>query len=355
MKVINAKDMTDVQWISYIKLLRSIKEKFNEDNYCEYDGWEEYRNDHLKEESNWKEFRKLKLETIESEMNQFLNEYSLIMENDEVVAWVAMKIANDEVDFLYDTIYDHIQPELIQTILKCVYDYIVERGKNFAYYATDKSRRSDPLKKINAEVYFEAAISKLSREDMNIKYWKDIVETNKFADNYDLEFHSDIPENVITEEMHDKYVDLINEYIIDKEFFNPSKHVPRKYTKENLIARIESEKNDTDLKYTYILFDKKEIAAFYTIYLMQNGKTVVGGGITYVTRNYRGKNLGKYLKAKMYLKVIEDFPEIEYILSNTFPWNKFMHKINEDMGFKPFGIELKFIFSKEFLENYLKQ
>ncbi len=78
------------------------------------------------------------------------------------------------------------------------------------------------------------------------------------------------------------------------------------------------------------------------------------GGLTAVGRNYRGEGIAKFLKANMYLKMLELYTDFEYIITDTYPWNKYMYKINEDMGFRPHKKICKFRFSKEFFEELLR-
>ncbi len=103
MKTIELKNLTDAQWISYMNLLKAIRKKYNEDNYGEYDGWEEYRNDHIFEKIDWKEFKRLKLEMIDSGKSELLNEYAVIQGDDDVIAWVAQIDRDYCNDFIYDS------------------------------------------------------------------------------------------------------------------------------------------------------------------------------------------------------------------------------------------------------------
>ena len=53
----------------------------------------------------------------------------------------------------------------------------------------------------------------------------------------------------------------------------------------------------------------------------------------------------------MYLKIQEDYPDFEQIFTDTYPWNKYMYRINEEFGFKPFQKGYTFRFTKEYLEK----
>lgn len=105
--------------------------------------------------------------------------------------------------------------------------------------------------------------------------------------------------------------------------------------------------------YLYAMLDGKNLAAFSSVFVRNKGKAIDHrGGLTAVGRNYRGEGLAKYLKANMYLKMLELYTDFEYIITDTYPWNKYMYRINEDMGFRPHKKICKFRFSKEFLKNF---
>ncbi len=56
----------------------------------------------------------------------------------------------------------------------------------------------------------------------------------------------------------------------------------------------------------------------------------------------------------MYLKIREDYPNFRHALTDTYPWNKYMFKINEELGFKILCEGCIFKFTKENLDKILK-
>jgi len=188
---------------------------------------------------------------------------------------------------------------------------------------------------------------------------------------------------------------------------NPNKPVVEKRSKEELIRKLKWDKGPEDKMFVYMLMDNENIAAFCSLFIrvenkhmvdQAGGLTTVGrnyrgknlakylkakmylkmleeypdfefirtdtypwnkhmvdqaGGLTTVGRNYRGKNLAKYLKAKMYLKMLEEYPDFEFIRTDTYPWNRHMYRINEEMGFKPYEKYTEMKFKKSQIEQYL--
>jgi len=60
----------------------------------------------------------------------------------------------------------------------------------------------------------------------------------------------------------------------------------------------------------------------------------IGQGLTGVQENYRGRGLGKWLKAKMLLYMRDNFTEVEHIATTNAASNAAMLSINERLGFK---------------------
>jgi len=60
----------------------------------------------------------------------------------------------------------------------------------------------------------------------------------------------------------------------------------------------------------------------------------ISQGLTGVQENYRGRGLGKWLKAKMLLYMRENFPTVEHIATTNAASNEAMLSINERLGFK---------------------
>ena len=158
-------------------------------------------------------------------------------------------------------------------------------------------------------------------------------------------------------ELYDEFSEIMNEIYQESVALSPNKFVLKTFTKERLINMIKEDKEEGDPMYMYVISDNNKIAAFCRVYVKKDyGKYFVQhcGGLTGVGKNYRGKGFAKYLKAKMYLKINEDYPDFKYALTDTRPWNKYMYRINEEFGFKPFERSLTFKFTKEIIMNYFK-
>ncbi|MCG3220048.1 MAG: GNAT family N-acetyltransferase [Candidatus Heimdallarchaeota archaeon] len=76
--------------------------------------------------------------------------------------------------------------------------------------------------------------------------------------------------------------------------------------------------------------------------------------LTGVKQEYRGRGLGKWLKAAMLLKIKEDFPEVTTIRTENATTNAPMLYINERLGFKFFRESIEAHITLEKLNQYLK-
>jgi len=62
----------------------------------------------------------------------------------------------------------------------------------------------------------------------------------------------------------------------------------------------------------------------------------IGQGLTGVQAQYRGRGIGKWLKAKMLLYMRDTFPDVEFIATQNAMSNAAMNSINERLGFKQY-------------------
>jgi hypothetical protein len=351
MKWIEIKNLTDRQFAVYLKMLIEIRNKFQEGSLIADNDWSEYQIDYLKINLSAVEFKKDKLKKITERKKYSLKEF-VIFESDEPVAWVALKrVSNERYEFICDSIYSEFPESLFKAITEILNEYLSEEGIDKIDFWTHDERKKETFKNAGMKITMETLLSKLNRRDIDFENLKKIIEKNTSAENYELKLLHEFPE-----ELHTEFIAIMDDVNRESQLFNPQKREYKEFTKERLIKMINQDKEDGDPMYMYVLFDRDKIAAFCRVYIEKDSKNYFiqhCGGLTGVGKNYRGKGFAKYLKAKIYLKINEDYPDFEYALTDTYPWNKYMFRINEEFGFKPFEKGMTFGFTKEYLEKLL--
>ena len=76
-------------------------------------------------------------------------------------------------------------------------------------------------------------------------------------------------------------------------------------------------------------------AAFTEIFFDPRVPSVIYQGGTATIPEYRGKGIGKWVKARMVQRALDELPEARYIRTGNAGTNAAMLAINVGMGFKP--------------------
>ncbi len=77
--------------------------------------------------------------------------------------------------------------------------------------------------------------------------------------------------------------------------------------------------------------------------------------MTGVFPEYRGKGIGRWLKAAMLDKVLKEHPEIKYVRTGNADSNAAMLKINTELGFQPYMARALWQVEVEQVENYIQK
>jgi hypothetical protein len=168
---------------------------------------------------------------------------------------------------------------------------------------------------------------------------------------YRLMFCEELPE-----ELYDNFTILMYDILEDYRGLNHVKQERKRMEKEDWKLRDRSEKLTGAKMQMYLLMTpENEIAAYCSLYVDKDNKETIrhSGGFTAVARAHRGKRFAAYLKAKMYLKLLEENRDFTDIETDTMPWNTHMYRINEEFGFKPFKYGCEFKLTSDFIKNYL--
>lgn len=96
-----------------------------------------------------------------------------------------------------------------------------------------------------------------------------------------------------------------------------------------------------------------KIAGLTELFWNPHKPTFAHQGITAVWPQYRGKRLGRWLKAELLKKLIAERPEVTIVRTENADSNDAMLKINTELGFKPYLAELVWQVPTETVRGYL--
>lgn len=334
-KIISSKDFDEQLWRQFYELTGEITQRHYSD---EYDSNRTFEN-----------FRKKRNEYAEND-NSY-NEY-LVLVNDKAEAWLNNSIHNNELSIGFDMLNDNTDEVILNAVFKKFYEIMAELNFTEALHYTYRQPICIALKNAGAIIDEEYLISRLDRNDMNKKFYNNIVAGNDL-NHWKSEYYSTFPQNVLNQ-----YVQLHNEAFNDMVMLNPFNVAVKEVNFNYIKSVMETQKQNGVTNPMYILFDGSgEIAGLSSIFMNSAKLNSLShiGTLTAVIKKHRGKGIAKYLKAKLYLKLLEENNDFKFITTDTMPWNKAMYHINNEFGFKMYMSGCQFKITKQFLENYLNQ
>jgi len=178
MKAIKLIDLTDVQFQEYMQLLRSIKNKYEENSFVlDYD-WNEYRDYYFRDHSDWEKFKKERLEILKAGKKFTLNEF-IIFDSEKPVAWIAYKrLGEKRHEFIYDSEFDEVPEQVLEKLLEVINNFFNETGNNFISYYANDIHKKETFKKLGVEIVEENVNSKLLKKDIDFEKLRNIVDQN---------------------------------------------------------------------------------------------------------------------------------------------------------------------------------
>lgn len=331
-EIISTTDFDDMLWRKFFELSMEISRKHYPDTY--------------NKNRTFEEFRKKRIDNAANE--EGYGEY-VVFTDDITVGWINTSVWNKELSFGFDIVNDEMREDLLKAVLIKFAEIMNEKNFNNALYYTYREAIFTTLKKAGAAVDEEYLISRLERNNMDSKFYEAIIKENNL-NNWKLEYYSEIPNNLI-----EQYVLLHNESFQEMSAINPYPAMVHAVYAEYINVVREAHKKNGIENAMYILFDDNGgIAGLCSILIDKSNMESLShiGTLTAVTAKHRGKGIAKYLKAKLYLKLLSENKDFKYITTDTMPWNKYMYSINTEFGFTPYMNGCQFKITKEFINNY---
>ena len=128
-----------------------------------------------------------------------------------------------------------------------------------------------------------------------------------------------------------------------------------KFTPE-MIRQIEQNILATgDVRWMMYVLDRsnQKLVGWTEVYWNANRPMILNQGFTAVDETYRNKGVGRWLKAAMMEKILQERPQVEFIRTRNANSNAPMLKINNEMGFQPYHSFTAWQVPVEQAENYL--
>lgn len=110
-------------------------------------------------------------------------------------------------------------------------------------------------------------------------------------------------------------------------------------------------------RWTYYLLVRAtgNFVGYTEVYWNPNRPAILNQGMTGVLPPYRKRGLGRWLKAAMLNKVLQERPQVQFIRTGNADSNAPMLKINHALGFKPYLADIEWQVPTEQVAAYLEQ
>lgn len=214
--------------------------------------------------------------------------------------------------------------------MKLIYDFANENGKKVLITTTDESDGRAFLKKMGAKEALAGVENRLELESVD---WKMVENWAKDGSNRSpsstMEFHYSIPEEII-EEYCKVYTETMNQQPLGELDVGAIIISPEAYRQQ--------EKMFVDMGRIWIIAFTKEtngkISGLTEMRYNPSRESMISQLLTGVQEEYRGRGLGKWLKASMLLKIREEYPQVKIVTTGNANSNAPMLSINNRLGFK---------------------
>ena len=214
--------------------------------------------------------------------------------------------------------------------LKQIYNYAIENNKSLLVSASDEEDGKNFLEIIGAQIALTGVENRLNLEEVD---WEMILKWEKEGPERSpetkLRFFYSFPYDII-EQYSKIYTETLNQQPLGD--LDISDII---YTPESL-REIEKRRNELGRKHlTYITVEPDgEISGLTEMLYRPERDYIIEQLLTGVRDKYRGRGLGKWLKAVMLLRVKEEFPNVTIVKTDNATTNEPMLSINDRLGFK---------------------
>ncbi len=163
-----------------------------------------------------------------------------------------------------------------------------------------------------------------------------------------LEFHVRIPDSIL-EDYCNVYTEVFNQAPRDE--LTTGDHI---FTPDEWRTREEKVREKGQTWITAVVEEQNgEISGLTDVVYEPSTPTILHQYLTGVQEKFRGRGLGKWLKAAMLLKIRHEYPEVKFVSTVNATSNEPMLAINERMGFKLIREEYSYQVDVQKVKKYL--
>jgi len=334
---ISSIDTTDELWREYHRIQLNLHEKFGSSYKL----------------TDWRELKKTILSFIAKEKNY---QRILIRNGERLVGWAEMKLFNANtpdklLSIRFDADYEVVPPELSKVLAEFFFEGIMKYEVSQLFYITQDKRAIKTAFSWGGEKMHRNDEYVLYRDRADIalmKSWMDSIPSK----NPDLvmRFFPETPEVY-----YEQFARVLSQCLNDMPEERDSR-VKFNVNVEELKQQVIWRRQNNIPSYKYIIFNQwEEIVGLTLAELRVKYPKEASQAMTGVVEQYRGRGLAKWLKAAMYFKLGEDFPENKKIITMMRAVNEPIQHINMQMGYvlEREGMELEI--SKEKLARFLSK
>jgi GNAT superfamily N-acetyltransferase len=236
-------------------------------------------------------------------------------------------------------------------LLVKAYRFAKESGKGVLILNTSEPSGRSFIKEIGAQ---EALTSAENRLHMNEVDWEMMESWSKDgpvrSDGSMIQFFSTVPEEIV-EPYCVFFTEVANQAPLDELDINDLILTPE------TLRKMESDREAMGLVQLVAITTESngDISGLTEITYRPERETMLSQGLTGVQEIYRGKGLGKWLKAAMLLQIRKDFPKVKIVSTGNANSNAPMLAINKMMGFKLHKEKVDAQITVDQLEQYLEK
>ena len=240
---------------------------------------------------------------------------------------------------------------IARQLLNVIYEQAQNRKKSLLVGAIQSEGGRIFLRKLGGKEALEMRENRLALKDVD---WPMVEEWEKAgrsrSPDATLEFVTSIPDDIL-EDYCRVYTEVFNQMPRDELQVGDTIFTPERWKDDEKRAK---DSGATHLT-AFLREDNGDISGLTDVFYFPSMAPQLHQAMTGVQEEYRGQGKGKLLKAAMLLKIRNQYPDIETIITYNATSNKPMRVINERLGFKlireTYGFQVELSKVKEYLES----